>query len=151
MSRRRTIVVLTAAAGVLALALAGAAVAHGTRGMHDPAHVARFVTERVNALLDDVKASDAQRARILAVKERLLAEAQAQMSAHQAVHETLREAWNADTVDAAKLHALVDARIDEFRTVAHHMIDGMTEVHDTLTPAQRAQVAAEFDRHHGHP
>jgi Spy/CpxP family protein refolding chaperone len=49
-----------------------------------------------------------------------------------------------DTPDAQKLHSLVDARIDAMRAFAHKMTDAALEVHGTLTPEQRKELATEF-------
>ena len=43
--------------------------------------------------------------------------------------------------------ALVDARIDAMRTMAHEAVDAAAEVHATLTPEQRAQVSKRLRRH----
>ena len=58
---------VVAAGGTLALT--------AFRGHHgDPARMERFVTNRVDDLLDDVQATDAQRQQILALKDKLLAD-----------------------------------------------------------------------------
>jgi Spy/CpxP family protein refolding chaperone len=118
---------------------------HGRHG-RDPAAVAAFVTDRVDDALDDLEATPEQRTRIHAVKERLLAaaqEARAKGGDHRA---ELLAAWRSETPDAARLHALVDAHLDELRAVAHQAVDGAVEVHGTLTPAQREQLAVKAER-----
>jgi Spy/CpxP family protein refolding chaperone len=51
---------------------------------------------------------------------------------------------SSDSPDAQKLHALVDARIDAMRAFAHKITDAALEVHGTLTPQQRKELATEF-------
>jgi Spy/CpxP family protein refolding chaperone len=120
----------------------------GHHGRKDPGEVAAFVTNRVEDALDDLDATPDQRARIMAVKDRML-EAAKQVHAEQgATHEALAEAWKSDAPDAAKLHALVDQRAEEMRKLAHQAVDGGIEVHDVLTPEQRAKVTRKLERWH---
>ncbi len=119
---------------------------HG--GPRDPAQVAAFVNGRVDDLLDDVDATPDQRTKIHAVADRMLAEGQALRADHAKVHDTLLAQWKADTVDKAQLHALVDARMDELRKLAHDAVDAGAEAHDVLTPAQREKLAKKAERWH---
>jgi Spy/CpxP family protein refolding chaperone len=114
----------------------------------DPAQVAAFVNGRVDDLLDDVDATPDQRTRIHALADRMLAEGQALHADHEATHQTLLDAWKAETPDKAKLHALVDARADAFRKLAHDAVDAGVEAHDVLTPAQREKLAKKAERWH---
>jgi Spy/CpxP family protein refolding chaperone len=114
----------------------------------DPAELAAFVTDRVDGVLDDVDATPEQRTRIHAVKDRLLAAGQKARGGHQEVHEALRAEWSAATPDAARLHALVDARAQELKAFAHEAVDAGVEVHGILTPEQREKVAKKIDRWH---
>jgi periplasmic protein CpxP/Spy len=118
------------------------------RGGGDPAKMAAMITEHVEDTLDDLKATPDQRARILAVKDRLLAEATALHATRQADRAEVLAQWNAATPDRAKLHALVDQRIEAMRAMAHQAVDAGIEVHDVLTAEQRAQVAKKAERFH---
>jgi Spy/CpxP family protein refolding chaperone len=106
------------------------------------------VTDRLDDVLDDVDASPEQRTRIHAVKERLLAAGQQAKGGHREVHEALRAEWGAEQPDAARLHALVDARAEEMKAFAHQAVDGAVEVHGILTPEQRAKIARKAERWH---
>jgi Spy/CpxP family protein refolding chaperone len=135
--------------GAVALSgFAGGCGAHRHGHGRDPAAVAAFVTGRVDDLLDDVDATPEQRTRIHAVKERLLAAGQQLKAGHQEAHEALRAEWSAATPDAARLHALVDARAEEMKAFAHQAVDGAVEVHGILTPEQREKVTRKIDRWH---
>ena len=57
------------------------------------------------------------------------------------VREALTE-LKKDSADANKLHDLVDARMDEMRDKMHGLVDGLIEIHGTLTPEQRAELGA---------
>jgi Spy/CpxP family protein refolding chaperone len=118
---------------------------HGSR---DPAQVAAMVTNHVEDALDDLKATPDQRTKILAVKDRMLAAAQATHANQKATHDAFLSAWKSDTPDAAALHALVDQRVEEMRTLAHQAVDAGVEVHGILTPDQRAQVTTKIERWH---
>jgi hypothetical protein len=52
-------------------------------------------------------------------------------------------------MDAAQLHQLVDARLPELRAALHQMVDGVAEIHDTLTPEQRRRLVEKVQEMHG--
>ena len=131
------------AAGVTLLGAAGC----GHHRRPDPARVEKMVTHRVEDALDDLKATPEQRQRILAVKDRLLASGRALHADHRTVAKEALGLWEAASFDRARALALVDARIDAMRAMAHQAVDGIAEVHDTLTPEQRAQVTKRLQRH----
>jgi Spy/CpxP family protein refolding chaperone len=144
------------AAAVLALALGfvaltgfgGGGCGHRGGPGRDPAQMAAFVNGRVDDLLDDVDATPDQRTKIHAVADRMLAEAQALHKDRGQVHDTVLAEWKAETPDKARLHALVDARADELRKLAHDAVDAGVEIHDVLTPAQREKLAKKAERWH---
>jgi Spy/CpxP family protein refolding chaperone len=115
-------------------------------GQLDPARVDRQVTEHLDDMLDDVKATDAQRKRILAVKDRLLPEAAALAASQQQARKEITEQLSSERPDAARLHALVDRQVDALRALAHKSVDGAVEAHGTLTPEQRAPLVKKLRR-----
>jgi periplasmic protein CpxP/Spy len=138
---------LVAVLGVVALTgFAGGCGAH--RHGRDPAQVAAFVTERVDDALDDLDATPEQRTKVHAVKDRLLAAGKELHAGHEEARAALLAEWKADAPDRAKLHALVDARADSFRKLAHEAVDAGVEVHDVLTPEQREKVTSKMERWH---
>lgn len=120
----------------------------GHRPGGDPAAMAALITEHVEDALDDLKATPAQRTQILAIKDRLLADGQKLHATRQADHAELLAQWNSPAPDRARIHALVDERIDALRAMAHEAADAGLEAHDVLTPEQRAQVSKKLERHH---
>lgn len=122
---------------------------HGGHGLHgrDPAAVAAFVSDRVDDALDDLDATPDQRERIHAVKGRMLAEAGKLRATRGEAHREIVAQWDAEKPDAARLHALVDAKMDEMRALAHQAVDAGIEVHDVLTPEQRAKLSRKMHRH----
>lgn len=125
---------------------AGGCGAH--RHSRDPAQMAAFVTEHVDDALDDLDATPDQRTRIHAIKDRLLEEGRKVHGARREVHDVVVGEWKAEQPDAARLHALVDARIDALRAFAHQAVDAGAEAHGVLTPAQREKVTKKMERHH---
>jgi len=142
--------VLAALGGALAATLALGLMAFGggrlAHRMHDPAEVAAFVTDRVDDALDDLDATPAQRTQINAVKERMLGAAMSHRETRQETRDALVAEWKAEKPDAARLHALVDQRAAEMTAMAHQAVDAAVEVHDTLTPEQRAKVTKKIER-----
>jgi Spy/CpxP family protein refolding chaperone len=129
-------------AGIAVLGLAGC-------GHHrpDPARLEKMVSHRVDDALDDLKATPEQRQKINAVKERMLAQAKAMHGDHRATMKEALGLWEASSFDRARALALVDARLDAMRAMAHEAVGAVAEVHETLTPEQREQVAKRLRRH----
>ena len=141
----RTLAILAAAGGLAALAALGGCARHHPR---DPAEVAAFVTSHVDGLLDDLNATDAQRAQVHALKDRLLADGLKLHAGGGPVHAEVLAQWNSPTPDAARLHALVDERAEAMRAYAHELVDAGVELHGILTPEQREKLAKKAERFH---
>jgi Spy/CpxP family protein refolding chaperone len=116
-------------------------------GHGGPAYMERFVSNRLEDVLDDVRATDAQRQQILAIKDRLVADAKALRAGHGDVHKELLAQWQLDAPDAARVRAIVDARGDSMKKFADEVTDAILQVHGILTPEQRAQIAKKAQRH----
>ncbi len=56
------------------------------------------------------------------------------------LHGEVLAQWESANPDRARLHALVDQRIDAMRAFAHQAVDAGIEVHGVLTPEQRAKL-----------
>ncbi len=138
---------LAATLAVLAVAALGTLALTAFRHHHDPARFEQHVSARVDSLLDDVHATADQRTQILAIKDKLLADAKALHASHAGMHQELLAQWQADQPDAAKVHALVDGRADAMKKLADEVADAMIQVHGILTPDQRAKIAKKLQRH----
>jgi Spy/CpxP family protein refolding chaperone len=136
---------LAGVAAVLALAGFGRC---GGPAPHDPAEMAAFVTDRVDDVLDDLNANDAQRQQIHAIKDRLLAQGLALHQEGEPLHAEVLAQWQSPTPDRARLHDLVDQRFEAMRAFAHQAVDAGVEVHDILTPEQRAKLEKKMERMH---
>ncbi len=132
--------------GVLVAALAllaGFAANHELR----PKRAYGFLSYRVNSILDEIKASDSQRAQVNAIKDELFKDGLALKQANQALRKELIAQWDSEMVDSAKIHALVNERVEAFRAFATKAADDAVKVHDLLTVEQRAQLKQEFEEH----
>jgi periplasmic protein CpxP/Spy len=143
---KRTLII--AALGCVAIGLLAGFGFGRARGPMDPKKMEKFITWRINDVLDDINATPTQRAAVLAVKDRLLPEAGRLMMERKGTHEVFAQAWKSDKPDAKALHLLVDQRADEMRALAHKVLDGALEIHDALTPTQREQLAAQAEEMH---
>lgn len=137
-------------ASVLALAALGlgAVTLTAARAHRDPARMEQMLTKRVQKMLDEVKATDAQRQQILAIKDKLVADGKALHQSRADTRQKLLALWQSDSPDKAQVHALVDGRADAMKTFADEVADAVLQVHDILTPAQRATVAQHLQQHH---
>jgi periplasmic protein CpxP/Spy len=116
----------------------------------DPQQAYQMISKRVTTMLDDIKASDAQRAQVNALKDSMFQQGQELRKSHEQLHQALIAQWDGQNVDAAAAHAQVDQQIDELRTFAHKALDSGIQLHDLLTPEQRDQLKAEIQSHHHH-
>ncbi|MGI5865816.1 MAG: Spy/CpxP family protein refolding chaperone [Myxococcales bacterium] len=116
---------------------------------HDAAKMRKHLDFRINDILDDLNATEAQRSQIHAIKDRLHAELEGTASQRQAAREAVHQEWRSARPDAARLHALVDQHLDAARAVLHKAVDAFVEVHAVLTPEQRAQLEEKLPAH-GH-
>ncbi len=138
--KKKLLIVVPVLAG--GLALAGWRCHH--RASLDPAEVSQRVTARVNHALDDLGATPEQRTQILAIKDRLLTDGLALHAAQKGARTEMLAQWDAKAPDAAKVHALVDARVDALRAFAHEAADAAIQVHGVLTPDQQAKVSQKL-------
>jgi Spy/CpxP family protein refolding chaperone len=106
-----------------------------------------FITRRVDAMLNEIKATDAQRAQINQVKDKLFNEGTELRKTQRGLMQQLLADWDAATVNPDDVHAQVDKRIDALRAFAHDAADASIQVHDILTPDQRAQVSQGLRSH----
>lgn len=135
-------------AGLAAVIALGGFGRCGGPDRHDPAQMAAFVTDRVDDMLDDLNATDAQRQQVHAIKDRLLAQGMEMHKDAEPLHGEVKAQWESATPDRARLHALVDQRFDAMRAFAHQAVDAGIEVHDILTPEQRAKLEKKVERMH---
>jgi Spy/CpxP family protein refolding chaperone len=138
--------ILLSALAVVALAV-GLVSVTAFRHHGDPARLDKLVSNRLEDLLDEVHATDAQRQQITAVKDKLLADGKALHAGNDGVHQQLLAQWQSNQPNAAQVHALVDGRAAAMTKFADEVADAMIQVHGILTPDQRAQITKKLQRH----
>lgn len=135
--------------GIASLAAIGLLAAFAGRMEHrNPERAREMMSKRIDRMLDQIKATDAQRAQINQIKDQMFQEGTALRQAQADLKKELMAQWESPQVDAAKVHALVDQRTEAFRAMAQKAADAAIQVHDLLTPEQRAQVQKELSEHH---
>jgi protein CpxP len=142
---------LAAASGSAWLLGLGAWAAHergglprcGARGemMH------KFVDFAITQKLDEIDATAEQRQKVQEVKERLMKEGHALKESKQGLHQELMTVWSQENPDRARVKALVRQRTDAFARFADDAADAVLDLHDTFTPAQRAQLLEDAREH----
>lgn len=144
MTRRTTVGVLAGAIALVAAIGVGCGHPHGRP---DPERMERRTAAVLDDVLDDLDATDDQRTRLQGIRARLLGEAGGLFADREATHAEVLAQLGAATPDAARLHALVDAKIEAYRKLGHDAVDGFVEAHGVLTPAQRAELEKKLRRH----
>jgi len=142
--KTKTLMVLPVLLGAVALGGWGACCHHG--GPPDPAKVNKMVTARVDDALEDLQATPDQKAKVLALKDQLLADGLALRTGQREARTAMVGFWDQAAPDAAKVHALIDARVDAMRKFAHEAADAGLQLHGILTPDQRAKVSKKIHR-----
>jgi Spy/CpxP family protein refolding chaperone len=105
-----------------------------------------MVSERVDDMLDQIKATTAQRDTThAAVQSVFAAFAGEDPTSH---FDTALALFAADKIDAGKVAALQAEHQAHAQKMGDAIVDAITKVHDALSPAQRAQVAELVKQHH---
>jgi Spy/CpxP family protein refolding chaperone len=119
---------------------------HNVEAMKPFAH--HMVSERVDDLLDEIKARPDQRDKIHAAVERAFASVTAQLGDHAAQLDQAVTLFTADRIDNAKVAALQAERQARMQSVGDAIVQALSEVHDTLDAGQRKAVANYIRAHH---
>jgi len=132
--------------GVLALA-AFKPFGHGPWGKPSPERMAKMATERVNDAMDELDATPAQRTRVNEMKDVLLKEGTRIHGENKEARKEVLTQWESEKPNAVRVHELVDERADVIRALLHQVADYGLELHQLLTPEQRAKVTARVKEH----
>ncbi len=135
--------VVVAAIGFVTLSAFGGP-GHWRHGQFSEEHAQKFATFIVDKSLDDVNATDAQRTQINALKDQVVRDMSVAVKARKETAQKLLVQWESDKPDAKAVHAAIDERIEEMRKVAHQAADDALQVHEILTPGQRATLTAKI-------
>jgi ABC-type transporter MlaC component len=106
--------------------------------------IERRVMNEVDDALDDVDANQDQKRVIEAaardITRKVLAEIGPHMKAKQAVHAE----WESASPNKARVHEIIDQRIDAIRVIAHDAADAVLTVHSALTHEQRRELTEDW-------
>lgn len=115
----------------------------GGLGKPTPERIQRMATERVNDIMDDLDGTPDQRKAVHLMKDELLKDGRVLHEDQQKAREELVAQWDSPKMDGARVHAVVDERVDAMRRFAHTVADKVLELHTILTPEQRAKVSEQ--------
>lgn len=123
---------------------------HGGCGRHytpeeKAARIERHSETMVEDVMDDLDATEDQRRAAQVIRVRLVAEALPMLEGQEKAKQLFKQQWASDRPDPDLLRRVVDERVDAFRRVLHLAVDGAVELHEILTPAQRQELAEEWD------
>ena len=107
----------------------------------------KFIDFMVNEKLDAIGATDAQKQKVVEIKDRLLQEAQALHPDRTVFRREILGLLEQDNPDPARLRALVHERTLALTRFADQAVDAALELHDVLTPEQRQKIRADIEAH----
>ena len=121
-------------------------------GMHPGEFAGRHffpgrIERGINFLLWSADASTEQRSKITAIAQRTADELFALREKHLEGRQQLRDALAAATIDKAKIESIRTEQMKLAETASKRISDAIAEAAETLTPAQRAELARRFDQH----
>ncbi len=136
---------------VVGLATGLLVVSCARRGLHDrmtPERLRTVVEWKVDDVLDDVDADDAQRQAVMAEVNGMLADVERLHDDKQGHHDIIFAEASKDTPDAERLHGLIDEKTKKMNAFAHRALDRLLAVHAILTPDQRAELLEQAEEYH---
>lgn len=108
------------------------------------ARMDRHSTAMVDDLMDDIDADLKQRAQAQAIRKRLVNEATPLILEQEKVKQFAYQQWDSASPDRARVHEVIEERVDAFRKFLHLAADGVIELHQLLTPEQRKELVEDW-------
>jgi Spy/CpxP family protein refolding chaperone len=142
---------LIGAGALLLVLVAGTSfAATGGRAGHRMKLIKHMVSARIEDMEDEIDATPQQRAVIEQSKSNVFAAIEAKQAAKAGKQRgQLIALLTADKLDTNALYALANSRSQDIQDLARVMVPEIQKVHDVLTPAQRATLAAKAQQMHG--
>ena len=142
----RTRWILVGVAGALVLAIAGTALSTGgyskwRGGGHD---FDRHVEWRIDGMLDEVEASDAQREQVQGIVKAAMADLDEFRALKREGRQDLIAALSKETVDRAELETLRQRKLETVDSMSQRMLTALADAADVLTPAQRQELVEHW-------
>lgn len=104
----------------------------------------------IDRLLDDVKASDAQRQQIKQITDKARSDVMALHEQGKGLHERAAALWTAPKIDPAEAEKVRQQMLAQHDQVSKRMMQAMLDVGNVLTPEQRAKAAQLMKERHEH-
>jgi Spy/CpxP family protein refolding chaperone len=140
---KRTVKIALAVVGLLTLALVGVARArHGHDGF-----MQRRMARHIDAALDAVNATEAQRNAVHAARDHVMATFQESAASRQADMQEALKLWQSDRIDPAALATLRAHHQAAAKKIGDAIVQAISDGHDALTAPQRQQLLAYVKSH----
>ena len=152
--KRRPRWILMTIAGALVLVVGGmtwSAVAYSGKSWHGD-KFERFVEWKIDDMLDEVDATDDQRTQVHAIATAAIADMGEFREFKREGRQALVEALTQETIDREALEALRLRKLETADRASQRLVTALADVAEVLTPAQRAELAEEWESrgwHHG--
>lgn len=104
----------------------------------------KFVSWRIDSKLDDLNATEEQKAKINAIKDRIFVDVKAAVAEHKATKGQALAQFESGNPDSNALKNMVDARLATAKIVAYKVVDALVEANAVLTPEQRKELTGEL-------
>lgn len=134
-----------AALACLAVVSIGAVTACKPDHGHDPTKL----KSHLDSSIQKVGATKEQRAKIGVISDQIIADGSGLCKANQGLPRKFSDSLLLDQPDKEWLHRTVDDKAAELTGFAHRAVDRLIEISQTLTPEQRAQLKAGYQKAHG--
>jgi Spy/CpxP family protein refolding chaperone len=132
------------------VALAAARHVRGGAWGGDPAAIEKRIEHRLDHVLDELDANDAQRTRAREIVARHAPDLRSLRDHRDSLHAELETLWGGESLDGTALRGVVDRRLEEAREAGYKVADAVAEFHAVFSPAQREKLAELAERRHGH-
>ncbi|GAB5606148.1 Spy/CpxP family protein refolding chaperone [Sideroxyarcus sp. TK5] len=118
-------------------------------GQMDTERMGKFADKRLDRMLDDVKASDAQKEKASAIVKAALEQGAPLAGKIRDNHIQMRKLMAATTLDKAAIEAMRAEQIKLADEASQRMTSTMLAVAEVLTPEQRAKLAEKMEKRRG--
>lgn len=133
-----------AAVACLAVVSLGALTACKAGHGHDP----KKLKSHLDSSLKKVGATGEQRAKIGTIADRIISDGSELHKKNGGLGRKVAGCLLLDQPDKQWLHQTVDEKAKELTQFAHRTVDRLIEINQTLTPEQRAQLKAGYEKAH---
>lgn len=129
-----------------------AANAYAHPGQGDGAGMHERMQARLERILTDAGATDAQKAQVKSIWANLGPQLKAARQQHMQLRQQIGQALAAPTIDANAIEKLRQQSLQAIDSSSKLLTQGMVQTAQVLTPDQRQKVLSELHRHgHHHP